>query len=140
MAKNKTIETEQSVADFIGRLEDETRKQDSLLICNMMREATGQEAKMWGASIIGFGSVHYKYDSGHEGDAPLIGFSPRKNAISLYLASNFDGKDALLGNFGKHKAGKACIYIKKLKDIDVDVFKQMIVASLKSSAVSAQGC
>ena len=140
MAKNKTIETEQSVADFIGRLEDETRKQDSLLICNMMREATGQEAKMWGASIIGFGSLHYKYDSGHEGDAPLIGFSPRKNAISLYLASNFDGKDALLGNFGKHKAGKACIYIKKLKDIDVDVFKQMIVASLKSSAVSAQGC
>lgn len=140
MAKNKTIETEQSVADFIGRLEDETRKQDSLLICNMMREATGQEAKMWGASIIGFGSLHYKYDSGHEGDAPLIGFSPRKNAISLYLASNFDGKDALLGNFGKHKAGKACIYINKLKDIDVDVFKQMIVASLKSSALSAQGC
>ena len=140
MAKNKTIETEQSVADFIGRLEDETRKQDSLLICNMMREATGHEAKMWGATIIGFGSLHYKYDSGHEGDAPLIGFSPRKNAISLYLASNFDGKDALLGNFGKHKAGKACIYINKLKDIDVDVFKQMIVASLKSSALSAQGC
>ena len=140
MAKNKTLETEQSVAEFIGRLEDETKKQDSIHICELMAEATGQEPKMWGASIIGFGSLHYKYDSGHEGDAPLIGFSPRKNAISLYLASSFEGKDALLARFGKHKTGKACIYVNKLKDIDVDVLKQLIIASLKGTTSSNEAC
>lgn len=140
MAKNKTEETEQSVADFIGQLADETKKQDSLLICDLMKEATGHEAKMWGSSIIGFGSMHYKYDSGHEGDAPLIGFSPRKSAFSLYLASNFDGKEELLKNFGKYKLGKACIYVNKLKDIHVDVLKQLIVSSLKNTKLSNHGC
>lgn len=140
MAKNKTIETEQSVADFIGQLADETKKQDSLLICNLMKEATGHEAKMWGASIIGFGTMHYKYESGHEGNAPLIAFSPRKSAISLYLASEFDGKEELLKNFGKHKQGEACIYVNKLKDINMDVLKQLIVSSLRNTKLSNQGC
>jgi hypothetical protein len=95
-----------------------------------MQAQTGFEPKMWGPSIIGFGSYHYKYASGHEGDAPLVGFSPRKDAISLYLF-NFNGKDELLKKFGKHKAAKACIYVKKLADIDSKVLKTMITNSVE---------
>jgi len=130
MAKNKTTQTTDSVAGFISSVEDETKRNDSHHLIKLMQAQTGFEPKMWGPSIIGFGSYHYKYASGHEGDAPLVGFSPRKDAISLYLC-NFTEKEELLQKFGKHKAAKACIYIKKLADIDIEVLKIMITNSVE---------
>ena len=87
---------------------------------------------MWGPTIIGFGNYHYKYESGHEGDAPLAGFSPRKDAIVLYFAPTFNRREELLQKFGKYKAGKSCIYIKKLADVDMEILKKMIVGSIKT--------
>ena len=129
MAKNKTTETENSVTDFINAIPDETKRNDAFELLKIIHETTLFEPKMWGPSIIGFGSYHYKYESGHEGDAPLVGFSPRKDAVSLYLNSVFENKDELLSKFGKYKAGKSCIYIKKLTDIDIEILKQMILLS-----------
>lgn len=131
MAQNKTIETIESVANFLATVTDENKKQDCLNIVTIMEKVTGFKAKMWGPSIVGFGSYHYKYESGREGDAPLVGFSPRKNEISLYLSSSFKNRDGLLEKFGKHKSAKACVYIKKLADIDQEIFKEMIVLSVK---------
>jgi hypothetical protein len=131
MAKNKTTETEVSVKDFIDRVEDETKRDDSYRIIKMMKEATGFEPKMWGPSIIGFGSYHYKYASGHEGDAPLIGFSPRKPQIVLYFSQDFENREKLLKEFGKHKSSKGCVYIKKLEDVDEGILKKMIALSVK---------
>ncbi|KAF2517027.1 DUF1801 domain-containing protein [Flavobacterium foetidum] len=131
MAKNKTTETQSSVTEFINAVENETKRNDSFELVKIMQEATGSEPKIWGANIIGFGSYHYTYDSGHEGDAPLLAFSPRKDAISLYLNSTFENKEELLLKFGKHKAGKGCIYIKKLADIDLETFKKMLSESIK---------
>jgi len=132
MAKNKTTETESSVIDFINTVADEKKRIDALQLVRLMKEQTGFEAKMWGAGIVGFGSYHYKYDSGHEGDAPLVGFSPRKDAISLYLYPSFENKEELLSKFGKHKAGKGCIYIKKIADIEVEILKKMISLSVEN--------
>lgn len=132
MAKNKTTETESSISDFMNTVADEAKRKDTLELLKITQEITGFQPKMWGTAIIGFGSYHYKYDSGHEGDAPLVGFSPRKEAISLYLSSAFENKEELLAKFGKHKAGKGCIYIKKLTDIDVEVLKEMISLSVDS--------
>jgi hypothetical protein len=132
MAKNKTTETESSVTDFINAVEDLKRKNDSFELIKLMQNETGFKPKMWGPSIIGFGSYHYKYASGHEGDAPLVGFSPRKDAISLYLYSTFEDKEELLSKFGKHKAGKGCIYIKKIADIDIEILKKMISHSVQN--------
>ncbi|RRB02223.1 DUF1801 domain-containing protein [Larkinella rosea] len=132
MAKNKKTQTENSVTGFLSSISDETRQNDSFRLAELMQNLTGFEPRMWGASIVGFGSYHYKYDSGHEGDAPLIGFSPRKDAISLYLALNAEQRDELLPKFGKHKTGKGCIYIKKLSDVNADVFKDMIQASVEN--------
>ncbi|WP_163411563.1 DUF1801 domain-containing protein [Flavobacterium ajazii] len=131
MAKNKTTETESSVIDYIDAVAEEVKRKDAFELLKIIREVTGFEPRMWGASIIGFGNYHYKYESGHEGDAPLVGFSPRKDAISLYLSSSFENKEELLSKFGKHKAGKGCIYIKKLADINNDILKQMISESVK---------
>ena len=132
MAKNKTTETTYNVIHFINTVEDEVKRNDAFELLKIMQEVTGFEPKMWGTSIIGFGSYHYKYASGHEGDAPLVGFSPRKDAISLYLYSSFENKDELLSKFGKHKAGKGCIYIKKIADIEVEILKKMIALSVKN--------
>ncbi|WP_348798193.1 DUF1801 domain-containing protein [Flavobacterium adhaerens] len=131
MVKNKTTETKNSVSDFINTVENATKRNDSLALIEIMQNQTGFEPKMWGPSIIGFGSYHYKYASGHEGDAPLVGFSPRKDAISLYLYQSFENKEKLLSEFGKYKAGKGCIYIKKMADIDVEVLKKMISTSVE---------
>lgn len=130
MAKNKTTETESDFTAFIESVPDERKRKDAYQISDIMQSCTGYKPKMWGSGIIGFGSYHYKYTSGHEGDAPLAAFSPRKDAISLYLASNFDRKEELLQQFGKHKAGKGCIYIKKLADINIDILKEMVSASV----------
>ena len=131
MAQNKTIETENSVADFINAVEDTTKKNDAFELVRLMQEQTGFEAKMWGPSIIGFGSYHYKYASGREGDAPLVAFSPRKAAISLYLYASPKKREELLSKFGKHKAEKGCIYVKKLSDIELEILKKMISVSVE---------
>ena len=129
-AKQKTTETTKSVPAFIKTIADKQRQNDCSSIVKIMEQASGCEAKMWGSSIIGFGTYHYKYESGHEGDAPLVGFSPRKNEFALYL-SNFDGREEMLKKFGKHKSAKACVYIKKLSDVDEGVLKKMITATVK---------
>jgi len=131
MAKNKTTETETSVKDFIDRVDDERKRDDSYQIIKIMKEASGFEPKMWGPSIIGFGSYHYKYSSGHEGDAPLIAFSPRKPQIVLYLSPDFENREKLLKEFGKHKTSKGCVYIKKLEDVDEGILKKIISLSIK---------
>lgn len=132
MATNKTTQTESSVAHFINAIENVIKQNDALELVKIMQEETGFDAKMWGQNIIGFGSYHYKYESGHEGDAPLVAFSPRKEAISLYLYPSFENKEELLSQFGKHKAGKGCIYIKKIADIKVEILKKMISLSVKN--------
>jgi Domain of unknown function (DU1801) len=132
MAKNKTTETESSVVDFIHAfVEDETKRNDAFELIKIIQEVTLFEPKMWGPSIIGFGSYHYKYASGHEGDAPLVGFSPRKSAISLYIYIAPENRDELLCKLAKHKTSKGCIYIKKLADIDIEVLKNIISLSLE---------
>ena len=100
-------------------------------IIKLMQKQTGLKPKMWGPAIVGFGSYHYKYDSGREGDAPLVAFSPRANAITLYLSSAFDNREELLQKFGKHKTGKGCIYIKKLGDVDQEILKVMVTNSFE---------
>lgn len=130
MAKNKTAETAASVTDFIKKVPNETKREDSNELIKLMSKETGCKPKMWGPGIIGFDTYHYKYESGHEGDAPIIAFSPRSTAIVLYMATDFKKKDELLKKFGKYKIGKACIYIKKLEDIDRDVLKEMISKSV----------
>lgn len=132
MAKNKTTETNISVIEFINSTVDtDQKKQDSMELIQLMQEVSGFEAKMWGPSIVGFGSYHYKYESGHEGDAPLIGFSPRKAAISLYVFTGLQDHQHLLDNLGKYKMGKACIYVKKLSDINKEVLASIITESIK---------
>ena len=119
MAKNKTSVTGKNVFDFINEFADtEQKRKDSFELLELMQSVSGYEPKMWGSSIIGFGSYHYKYESGHEGNAPLLGFSPRKAAISLYVFTGLKEHEPLLENLGKFKMGKACIYVKKLSDID----------------------
>ncbi|MNQ45566.1 hypothetical protein D3C85_593510 [compost metagenome] len=132
MAKNKTEETAVSVIDFINTfVEDEAKRKDAFELVKIMQHVTGFEPKMWGPSIIGFGSYHYKYASGHEGDAPLAGFSPRKAAISLYVYLSEENREDLLSKLGKHRAAKGCIYIKKLSDINVEILKEMTSASVE---------
>lgn len=127
MAENKTKETAASVNDFIESFANtEQKKKDSYELIEVMREVTGFEPKMWGPSIIGFGSYHYKYASGHEGDAPLVGFSPRKTAISLYVFTGLDEHEDLLENLGKFRKGKACIYVKNNADIDLEELKKIM--------------
>ncbi len=130
MAKNKTTETEVSVIEFINSfVDDEQKKADSYRLIELMREWSGFEPRLWGPTIIGFGSYHYKYASGHEGDAPFIGFSPRKAAISLYVYSPVDENKHLLDELGKFKIGKSCIYVKKLSDINMVTVEKLCKAT-----------
>lgn len=130
MAKNKTVFTDESVIEFIEKLENETKKSDSYQLIHLMSEITGQEPKMWGPSIIGFGQYHYKYASGHEGDAPVLGFSPRKAAISLYVFSGAEEHLQTVEKLGKFTMGKACIYVKKMSDIDLEVLNELMQQSI----------
>lgn len=130
MAKNKTTETQQSVTDFINAVENEAKRNDAFELVKIMQETTGFEPKMWGPSIVGFGSYHYKYDSGHEGDAPLAAFSPRKAATTVYFYLPEEKREELLSKLGKHKSSKACIYINKLTDIDLEILKKIILVSI----------
>lgn len=131
MSSNKMVENDNSVTDFIGTVESEKKKADAYKLLEIFEEVTGYEPKMWGTSIIGFGKYHYKYASGREGDAPLVGFSPRKAKISLYLAYDSEERDKLLENFGKHTKSKACVYINKLDDINIDALKELIRYTVK---------
>lgn len=131
MYELKTKETDNSVIEFIENVENLNKREDAYKLLDIFTETTGYPAKMWGPSIIGFGSYHYKYDSGHEGDAPLVGFSPRKAKISLYFATGDTEREALLQKFGKHTSGKACVYINKAADINHEVLKALINHSVK---------
>lgn len=132
MADSKTKETSGSVAAFIEAITDEAKRKDAKTLVKLMKKATGEQPKMWGGSIVGFGSHHYKYESGREGDTPLAGFSPRKAATVLYgLGINDD--NGLLSKLGKHTTGKGCLYIKKLADVDMGVLEDMISKSLAAT-------
>ncbi|MNO50408.1 hypothetical protein D3C76_407830 [compost metagenome] len=131
MYELKTKENDHNVLEFIEEVVDAKKREDAYQLLDIFTEATGVLAKMWGSSIIGFGSYHYKYASGHEGDAPLVGFSPRKAKISLYLAPDDPAREALLGSFGKHTQGKGCVYMNKVADIDVDVLRELIRQSVE---------
>ncbi|MFK3959811.1 DUF1801 domain-containing protein [Guptibacillus hwajinpoensis] len=130
MYELKTKETDNSVIEFIESVDHPKKREDGYRLLDLFTETTGYEAKMWGPSIIGFGSYHYKYATGHEGDAPLVGFSPKKAKISLYLAQGEPEREEALARLGKHKTGKACVYVNKLEDIDLEVLKELIDQSV----------
>lgn len=131
MTKNKTTETEIKVNDFIeSYVDNEQKKKDSYQLIELFSKFAGFEPRMWGPTIIGFGRYHYKYASGHEGNAPLLGFSPRKAQFSLYIYSETDKSKKLLEEFGKFKMGKACIYVKKLADINLDVLEKLCLETI----------
>lgn len=130
MAELKTKRNAGDVEAFLSSVPDERKREDSFTILDLMQQATGKEPEMWGDSIIGFGSYHYKYKSGREGDWFLTGFSPRKQNLTLYIMSGFDEYDQLLSKLGKHSTGKSCLYIKKVEDVDVDVLKELVQKSV----------
>lgn len=131
MAELKTKQTEQSVDKFLKTVEDETRRKDCLAVAKLMEEVTGLKPKMWGPSIVGFGSYHYKYASGQEGDWPITAFSPRKQNLTLYIMPGFDRYDELMKKLGKHSTGKSCLYIKRLDDIHLPTLKKLVSESVK---------
>ena len=131
MAKNKTAETSINVTEFINTVKDEVKRKDSFALIEVIKKQTCFDPKMWGPSIVGFGSYHYKYDSGHEGDSPLVGFSPRTSALTLYLSGHFENREELLEKLGKYKSGKGCIYIKKLEDINIEALQKMIANHIR---------
>lgn len=130
MAKNKTEPTVVDPDDFVAGVEHKTRRGDAEVLMEMMRRVTGCNPKMWGPSIIGFGRYHYKYDSGHEGDSMITGFSPRKANLVLYIMPGYDDLDDELARLGKHKMGKSCLYVNKLADIDMDVLEEIVVGGV----------
>jgi hypothetical protein len=129
MAENKTKATKASVAGYLAAIKNEGRRADCERLAALMSKATGEPATMWGTAIVGFGSYHYVYDSGREGDSCLVGFASRANEIALYLSSEFPKRDELLAKLGKHKTAKACVYVKTLADVDEKVLAQMVKAS-----------
>jgi hypothetical protein len=130
MAENKTKATAASVEDYLAAIEDETRRADCRALSQLMKKVTKAPPKMWGTGIVGFGSYHYKYASGHEGDSCLTGFASRKGDISVYIMGSFPGIDALLAKLGRHKRGKACLYLRKLSDVDLDVLERLVAGSV----------
>ena len=130
MKENKTKVTDASVDSYLAAIVDEARRKDCEALAKLMTRATKQPPKMWGASIVGFGSYHYKYESGREGDSCLTGFSSRKSDITLYLVASFPGQEELLTKLGKHKRGKGCLYIRQLSDVNPKVLEQLIVGSV----------
>ena len=130
MAENKTKANDASVEEFLNAVPDEKKRADAFRVLQMMREETGEEPQMWGDAIIGFGSYHYKYASGREGDAPLIGFSPRKANLALYITSDFERYGALMDRLGKFTTGKACLYVKRLSDVDEATLRELVRQSV----------
>ena len=126
MANQKTAETVQDAEAFFNVIADERQRGDAMLLAQLMQEATGAPPVMWGSSIVGFGSRHYRYESGREGDTATVAFSPRKGKFALYGLTDFEGADEVLGRLGKHATGKGCLYIKRLTDIDESVLRELI--------------
>src|SRR5215469_12475610 len=131
MAENKTIPNDLDVEQFLNSVTDERKRKDSFTILRLMKQVTGLEPRMWGSSIVGFGSYHYKYESGREGDMPIAGFSPRKQSLTLYNMGGFEGYDDLLKKLGKHTTGKGCLYVKRLDDVDLPTLKSLMEESVK---------
>ena len=131
-AENKTQRTDASVADFLAAIPDPDRRRDARALAALIRKATGEKPAMWGTSIVGFGTYHYKGASGREGDWMLTGFSPRKQNLTLYLMGGFDMHKDLLKKLGKYKTSVGCLYIKKLDDIDKKVLKQLVTQTVKT--------
>lgn len=131
MADNKTKPTRLSVTEFFSNIKDKQMRADARKVSAMMRKATGSRAKMWGSSIVGFGEYHYKYASGREGDFMVAGFSPRKQALTVYIMAGFGKFGALMKKLGKHKTGKSCLYIKRLSDVDEKVLERLINKSVQ---------
>ena len=138
MAENKTQPTEFDVLDFLNSVEHKTRREDGFAVLGMMEEITGEQPVMWGDGIVGFGQCHYRYESGREGDMPLIAFSPRKQSMTLYISQDFEGYEELMAALGKHKTSKACLYINKLADVDEDVLRRMIQRSYEHAKETYQ--
>jgi hypothetical protein len=130
MSENKTNETGRSVDAFLDTIESDKKRTDAFALLDLFKEATGFKAKMWGDAIVGFGSYHYVYESGREGDSALTGFSPRKQKFSIYIMSGFNKYQSMLSEIGKHKTSKVCLYINKLADIDEKILKKMIKQSI----------
>ena len=137
MTELKTKPMDKNVTTFLNSVTDEKKREDSFKILELMQAVTGEEPVMWGESIIGFGSYHYKYASGREGDWFLTGFSPRKQAITLYLTTGFTEYEDLLDKLGKFKTGKACLYVKKIEDVEVDILEELIQKSVEHVANSS---
>jgi hypothetical protein len=132
LAQNKTVPTGQSVEQFLNAIEDERKRKDSFALVALMQEVTGMEPRMWGSSIVGFGSHHYKYDSGREGDTILAGFSPRKAQLTIYNMGSLAARDDLLKQLGKHTISGSCLHIKRLADVDLPTLKILVEESIKN--------
>ena len=131
MAELKTKRNDANVEDFINSVENEKRRADAFKVLNLMKRVTGEAPKMWGSSIVGFGSYSYTYASGRTGDWMQIGFSPRKQSLTLYIMDGFNNYDELLKQLGKHKTGKSCLYISKLEDVDMNILEELVRASVQ---------
>ena len=131
MAELKTKVNDADVGAFLAGVADERKRQDCFVILELMRRVTGAEPKMWGGSIVGFGSYHYVYATGNSGDWPITGFSPRAQNITLYITSGFDQYEELMARLGKHKTGKSCLYIKRLTDVDLAVLEELVATSVE---------
>ena len=131
MADTKTKPTAASVEDFLSAVEPAPRREDARAICALMQRLSGEAPRLWGGTMVGFGSYHYRYASGREGNAFRIGFSPRKGALVLYIMDGFPGHAALLDRLGRHTTGKSCLYLKKLADVDLGVLEELVAASLR---------
>ena len=137
MAENKTKPQDGDVYAYLDTIEPEKKRQDSLAVLELMKDVTGEEPKMWGTSIIGFGEYRYRYESGREGDWFLTGFAPRKQSLTLYIMAGFSKYDELMGQLGKYTTGKSCLYIKKIEDVDTDVLRELVRLSAEHVANSS---
>lgn len=131
MSENKTKRTDVSVDEFLAAVENDRRRNDAVTVCELMQEVTGEEPVMWGPTMVGFGTYHYKYASGREGDWFLAGFAPRKANLVVYIMSGFKGHAALMDELGKHKTGSSCLFINKLDDIDMDILRELVRRSVE---------
>ena len=139
MASPKTQPTDADVGAFLDAIEDPQRREDSRAVCRLMTDETGERPRMWGESIVGFGSYHYAYASGREGDWMALGFSPRKANLTLYLMDGFTGYEDLLSRLGKHTTGRSCLYVKRLTDVDVEVLREMVRQSYRHTTAQNSG-
>lgn len=131
MAELKTQQNDASVEGYLNSVENKRRREDSFKVLELMKEVTGEEPKMWGTSIVGFGEYHYKYASGREGDWMLVGFAPRKQSLTLYIMPGFEEYGELMADLGKFKTGKSCLYINKLDDVDMDTLRELVHQSVE---------